>query len=148
MAKTANVYTLPVAKSKVTMVVDATSSGSHEGPYKGSVDFAVPLGTTVRAAADGVVQRVRDDSDKYGDTPDFGYDANYITIKHANSELSEYMHLAKGSARVKVGDAVTNGQPIAKTGLSGWLFAPHVHFMVYKQTSKPEDFQCLEVRFR
>ena len=148
MAKTANTYALPVARSSVTMIVDATSSGSHDGPYKGSVDFAVPLGTTVRAAADGVVQRVRDDSGKYGDTPDFGHDVNYITIKHANDELSEYLHLAKGSAKVSAGDTVRSGRAIAKTGLSGWLHAPHLHFMVYKQTTKPDDFQCLEIRFR
>lgn len=145
MAKTTNTYALPVAKSKVTMIVDATTSGSHEGSYKGSVDFAVPLGTIVRAAADGVVTRVRDDSDKHGDTPDFGHDVNYITIEHASSEMSEYLHLAKGSAQVKVGESVTSGQAIAKTGLSGWLFAPHLHFMIYK---KNENFQCLEVKFR
>ena len=79
------------------MIVDATSSGSHDGPYKGSVDFAVPLGTTVRAAADGVVQRVRDDSGKYGDTPDFGHDVNYITIKHANDELWRYREKRAGN---------------------------------------------------
>ncbi len=138
-------YALPVVKGKVTMVVDATSSGSHEGSYKGSVDFMVPLGTIVRAAANGTVTRVRDNSDKHGDTPDFGNDANYVTIEHANNELSEYLHLAKGSALVKSGDIVKCGQAIARTGLSGWLFAPHLHFMVYR---KDEDFQCLEVTFR
>ncbi len=148
MAKTASIYALPVAESRVTMTVDTTNSGSYEGSYKGSVDFAVPLGTTVRAVADGVVQRVRDDSDRRGGTPDFGSDVNYITIKHTNNELPEYLHFAKDSAQLKVGDTVTSGQAIAKTGLSGWLYAPHLHFMVYKQFAKPEGFQCLEVRFR
>lgn len=145
MIKTANIYTLPVAKSKVTMTVGAPGSGSHDGPYKGSVDFAVPLGTIVRAAADGIVTRVRDDSDKHGTTVDFGQDVNYITVEHVHNELSEYLHLAKDSALVGVGDNVRRGQPIARTGLSGWLFAPHLHFMVYK---KGKAFQCLEVQFR
>jgi len=148
MAKTTNKYSYPVALDLVTHVVEATTSRSHSGPYRGSIDYAVPLGTVVYAAANGVVTRVRDDSDKHGTTIDFGYDANYITIEHANNELSEYMHLAKGSALVRVGDTVTSGEPIAKTGLSGWLFAPHLHFMVYTKVAKPEDFQCLEIAFR
>lgn len=130
------------------MRVDATTSGSHGGLYKGSLDFAVPLGAGVFAAADGVVQRVRDDSDRYGVTPNFGSYVNYITIKHINDEFSEYLHLTKNSANVRIGDTVASGQAIARTGLSGWLFAQHLHFMVYKQTTRSENFQCLEVRFR
>lgn len=145
--KTANVYSYPVDKEKITLLVSETTSGSHQGAYKGSVDMAVPLNTMVKAAGDGVVTRVRDDSDKHGDTIDFGYDANYITIEHDNNELSEYMHLAKDSAVVKVGQKVKSGQSIAKTGLSGWLFAPHLHFMVYKKVKDPKDFQCVTVKF-
>ncbi len=122
-------------------------NASHEGAYKGSVDFAVPLGTKVLAALDGTVTRVRDDSDKYSDQPSSGYDVNYITIEHANHELSEYLHLAKGSALVQVGQAVKTGQPIALTGLSGWMYAPHLHFMVYPKPKNTKDFQCLDVSF-
>lgn len=147
MAKTTNIYAYPVNQDEVTNQVTSTTSGSHTGAYEGSIDFATPLGTEVFAAADGIVQRVRDDSDKYGKTPDFGPDANYITIKHPDNELSEYLHIAKGSATVKVGEHVKSGQGIAKTGLSGWLFEPHLHFMVYKTVTRPEDFQCLQVRF-
>jgi murein DD-endopeptidase MepM/ murein hydrolase activator NlpD len=145
--ESSNTYAYPVDKKKITLLVDETSSGSHDGPYKGSIDMAVPVGTVVKAAADGVVARVHDDSDKHGDTIDFGHDANYITIEHANNELSEYMHLAKDSAKVKVGDKVKAGQPIAKTGLSGWMFAPHLHFMVYKKPTQPDDFKCLKIKF-
>lgn len=144
--ETVNTYFCPVDKKKITLLVDQTTSGSHDGAYKGSVDMAVPLDTMITAAADGVVTRVRDDSDKHGDTIDFGQDANYITIEHDNDELSEYMHLAKGSVLVKVGDGIRAGQPIAKTGLSGWMFAPHLHFMVYKKVTATQDFQCLEVQ--
>ena len=144
--KTANIYSYPLNEELVSRVV--MDNVSHTGPWKGSVDFAVPLGTEVVAALDGKVTRVRDDSDKYSDNPASGNDVNYITIEHANSELSEYLHLAKNSTLVIVGQTVKSGQPIAETGLSGWLFAPHLHFMVYKQTSKPADFHCLDVKFQ
>jgi murein DD-endopeptidase MepM/ murein hydrolase activator NlpD len=121
---------------------------SHSGSYKGSIDFAVPVLTEVYAAADGKVVRVKDDSKRYGQEPRYGQDANYITIEHPHNELSEYLHLEFGSAVVKVGDEVVAGQLIAKTGLSSLLYAPYLHFMVYKKVSSAKDFQCLGVSLR
>ena len=144
MVLSKTVYEFPVSTDAVTDVV--IDNESHKGPYKGSVDFAVPLSTPVLAAADGVVVRVRDDSDKYGQEKRFGPDVNYITLEHAGGELSEYLHLAKNSAVVKKGQKVKFGQQIALTGLSGWLYAPHLHFMVYKKDSK--KFQCKAIKFK
>jgi murein DD-endopeptidase MepM/ murein hydrolase activator NlpD len=143
--RTDNTYLLPVPSRAVTKVV--FDNPSHQGAYQGSVDFAVPIGAPALAAADGVVSRVRDDSDIHGDDPEFGQDVNYISLLHENDEISEYLHLAAGSAKVRVGDKVKAGQEIAKTGLSGWLTAPHLHFMVYKKTRGQQHFQCLEVIF-
>jgi murein DD-endopeptidase MepM/ murein hydrolase activator NlpD len=142
--KTEGTYLPPLDITLVSFIVSETSSGSHEGAYRGSVDFAVPLGTPVLAAANGKVTRGRDDSDRHGEDPRFGRDANYISIQHDNDEVSEYLHLAKESAKVKVGDIVQAGDVIATTGLSGWLFAPHLHFMVYEDGA---DFKCLQVNF-
>ncbi len=145
MTKSVNTYSYPLATELITHVVEDTSSNSHEGPYRGSIDFAVPLGTIVTAAADGIIRRVRDDSDRHGKVKEFGPDVNYVTIEHSNGELSEYLHLDKNSALANVGDVVKTGQAIARTGLSGWLFEPHLHFMVY---NNGERFQCLEIQFR
>ena len=138
-------YSFPISKDSITRIV--TNNSSHQGAYENSVDFACELGTPVLAAAEGVVTRARDDNDQYGEDPKYGQLVNYITIKHAHNELSEYLHLAKDSALVKVGDRVKPGQHIATTGLSGWMTAPHLHFMVYKQVSESEDFQCLKINF-
>jgi murein DD-endopeptidase MepM/ murein hydrolase activator NlpD len=143
MAFSEHIYALPVPADAITGVV--IENDSHQGSYEGSVDFAVPLATPVLAGADGVVVRVRDDSDVYGQDPSYGPSVNYITLEHAGQELSEYLHLAKGSAVVSVGDTVEVGQRIAVTGLSGWLYAPHLHFMVYHWLDK--GFQCRTVRF-
>ena len=145
MNATVNTYTLPVQPELVTQIVK--DNESHKGAYEGSVDFAVPIGTFVFAAADGIVTRVRDDSDKYGKDISFGQDVNYITIKHVRNELSEYLHLAKSSSLVEPGQKVKQGQEIAKTGLSGWMFAPHLHFMVYNKVEGGQEFQCLDVQF-
>ena len=138
--KTSNIYSLPVASENVTLTI--LDNPSHSGDFEGSIDLAVLVGTDVFASADGIVVRVRDDSDKYGNDQKYGQDVNYITIKHQDSELSEYLHLAKGSVIVKVGDKVERGQKIAETGLSGWLTAPHLHWMVYKTSG----FPCLQIQ--
>lgn len=140
--KTTNIYNLPVPEEAITMIVN--DNESHQGAYRGSVDFAVSLDTPVLAAAAGVIMRARDDSNKYGQEPSFGPDVNYITIEHPGGELSEYLHLAKDSVLVKPGEKVQVGQHIARTGLSGWLYAPHLHFMIYP---KDEAFQCREISF-
>jgi murein DD-endopeptidase MepM/ murein hydrolase activator NlpD len=138
--KTSNVYSLPVAFEDVTLTV--LDNASHTGDFEGSIDLAVPAGTTVFASADGTVVRVRDDSNKFGNDQKYGQDVNYITIQHQNDELSEYLHLAIDSALIKVGDRVKRGEKIAETGLSGWLTAPHLHWMVYKTSG----FPCLQIQ--
>jgi murein DD-endopeptidase MepM/ murein hydrolase activator NlpD len=58
---------------------------------------------------------------------------NLITIRHeANSavEYTSYGHLKAGSARVKVGDRVRQGQVIAEVGDTGDAAAVHLHFQV------------------
>ena len=140
LRKTINVYSLPVSPADVTLTI--LESPSHIDDFEGSIDLAVPIGTIVFASADGTVVRVRDDSEKYGNDRKYGQDVNYVTIRHQNDELSEYLHLAKGSANVGVGDKVKRGQKIAETGLSGWLTAPHLHWMVYRSSG----FPCLQIQ--
>jgi murein DD-endopeptidase MepM/ murein hydrolase activator NlpD len=142
---TQNIYIVPLPPDAILLVVK--DELFHEGIYQDSIDYAVPVGTSVLAAADGTVTRVRHDSRAYGKDPKFGQDVNYISILHKNNEISEYLHLNADSSLVKVGDKIKAGQQIATTGLSGWLTHPHLHFMVYKKTDSWGDFKCLEVRF-
>jgi murein DD-endopeptidase MepM/ murein hydrolase activator NlpD len=39
------------------------------------------------------------------------------------------------SSKVKVGQAVSEGQEIAKVGMTGYTFRPHLHFQVFIFTS-------------
>lgn len=55
---------------------------------------------------------------------------NSVTVEHAGGEFSHYAHLLPGSVRVKKGDAVKKGQPIARLGHSGSSTEPHLHFQV------------------
>jgi murein DD-endopeptidase MepM/ murein hydrolase activator NlpD len=76
---------------------------------------------------------------------------NYIVIQHANGEYSHYSHyahLAHGSVRVRRGQPVTQGEPIARVGGTGEAPVVHLHFEVtdsadaehYAFHSIPVDF--------
>ncbi|WP_306316651.1 MULTISPECIES: peptidoglycan DD-metalloendopeptidase family protein [unclassified Streptomyces] len=89
------------------------SSGSHTG-----ADFSVPTGTAVKSIADGTVVSA-------GDGGAYG---NEIVIEHADGHFSEYAHLS--SISVSEGAKVTAGQEIAKSGATGNVTGPHLHFEV------------------
>lgn len=90
-------------------------------------------GVDVLAAAAGKVIAVRDG------VPDISIRApgapsvaghecgNRVAVSLGGGWLTDYCHLAKGSLRVKVGDEVQAGQPLAKVGLSGDTEFPHLH---------------------
>lgn len=55
---------------------------------------------------------------------------NYVVLRHAGGEYSQYAHLKQGSVRVKVGDAVTRGQVLGQVGQTGNTTEPHLHFQL------------------
>ena len=145
MLQTVNTYTLPFLSGAVIKKT-VTDSPGHPGPYKGAVDFAVEPGTDVSAPLDGEIITVVDTHSKYGANSKFSPYANYIQIKHAHGETTDLMHLAKSSALVKVGDHVKTAQPLAKTGLSGYMTAPHLHWFVFHKTDSRHGFEGLDIR--
>lgn len=55
---------------------------------------------------------------------------NYVVLRHAGGEFSQYAHMKQGSVRVKVGDTVTRGQVIGQVGQTGNTTEPHLHFQL------------------
>lgn len=83
----------------------------------------------VYAVADGVVVDARDGFKdiKIGGRPR-AEKHNGVSIRHIGGEHSFYVHLKKGSVKVKVGDKVKAGQIIGHVGNSGGSARPHLHF--------------------
>lgn len=96
---------------------------SHANDF--AYDFQLPIGTEVLATRAGVVLVVED---TLPDDP-FSRQFNSIVIEHEGA-ASTYSHIARGSARVDVGEMVDQGQIIARTGLSATEAVPHLHFDV------------------
>jgi len=94
------------------------SGGSRWAHTHTGQDFAVPIGTPVRAAGAGRVVRV-----SCGGA--FGIE---IVIEHDNGYYTQYAHLA--AVGVDQGQRVEPGQVIAMSGTTGNSTGPHLHFEV------------------
>ncbi|MER6349489.1 peptidoglycan DD-metalloendopeptidase family protein [Streptomyces sp. NPDC001595] len=81
-------------------------------------DFAVPIGTPVRAVGEGRVVKV-----SCGGA--FGVE---IVLEHPGGYYTQYAHLA--SVAVDQGERVTTGQWIGQAGTTGNSTGPHLHFEV------------------
>jgi murein DD-endopeptidase MepM/ murein hydrolase activator NlpD len=65
---------------------------------------------------------------------------NRVAIQLGGGWLIDYCHLAQGSLKVKVGDAVVVGQPLAHVGLSGDTEFPHLHFSIRHSNQVVDPF--------
>ncbi len=84
------------------------------------------------AVADGEVIAVQDGVDGFDDKV---YTAgNYVRIKHESGVYSRYLHLVKGSVKVKVGQKVKAGTVLGTEGNTGYSYGTHLHFDVFDGT--------------
>ena len=143
-----NKYKLPVPKDLLQRI-DRTSSPVHMGKLRNTIDLIVDKDTPVLAAADGMVTFVKDISDIGGPNPAYWEYTNFIVIMHSNGEYSRYDHLSYNSSTVKVGQHVRAGEEIAKVGMTGYTYLPHLHFQVFVITgiNMWTDFDTVKVRF-
>ncbi len=100
------------------------SSGHHTG-----VDFPVSTGTAVYSIGDGQVV-------------DTGYNrayGNFVEVYHGNNIYSFYAHAS--SVIVSVGQYVSKGQQIMRSGATGNVTGPHLHFEI--RTPGPRYANCV-----
>ena len=98
-----------------------------------AVDFAMPVGTDIVAARDGVVFDVASTNFKGGPDEDRYADlANLVRILHDDGTYAVYAHLNWNTIRVRPGDRVVAGEYIADSGNTGFTSGPHLHFAVQR----------------
>jgi murein DD-endopeptidase MepM/ murein hydrolase activator NlpD len=99
-----------------------TNGGQNDG-----INLAVPEGTPIKAADDGVVAYAGNELKGYG---------NLVLIRHANGFVSAYANAKE--LLVKRGDSIKRGQVIANAGQTGNVTSPQLHFEIRKG-STPVD---------
>ena len=103
-------------------IIQGFKAGGNDG-----INISVPAGTSVRAAEAGTVVYSGDGLKGYG---------NLVLIKHPNGFVTAYGN--NGELDVKRGDKVARGQVIAKSGDTGNVNSPQLHFELRKG-STPVD---------
>ena len=91
----------------------------EKGSFHSGEDIAVPIGTPVRAPADGVVILAA-----AGDP--FTLEGHLLMVGHGMGLDSAFLHLSH--IDVKLGDVVRQGQVIGESGMTGRATGPHLHW--------------------
>ncbi|QKC83535.1 peptidoglycan DD-metalloendopeptidase family protein [Mesorhizobium sp. NZP2077] len=145
-------YTPPKKDAKViqqaedddAVAPDATGIGKMRWPVRGrvisgfgsgkdGVDIAVPTGTPIKAAENGVVIYAGDGLKEFGNT---------VLVRHENGLVTVYGHAS--SIEVQRGQKVKRGQEIALSGMSGTTDSPKLHFEVRKNSAPVDPSGYLE----
>jgi murein DD-endopeptidase MepM/ murein hydrolase activator NlpD len=151
-SETLAAYTPPKKDAKViqqaedddAVAPDATGIGKMRWPVRGrvissfgsgkdGVDIAVPEGTPVKAAENGVVIYAGDGLKEFGNT---------VLVRHENGLVTVYGHAR--SIEVQRGQKVKRGQEIAQSGMSGTTDSPKLHFEVRKNSAPVDPSTYLE----
>jgi murein DD-endopeptidase MepM/ murein hydrolase activator NlpD len=136
------------AEQDTAAAPDATGIGRMRWPVRGRVisgygagggkngdgiDIAVPEGTPVKAAENGVVIYAGDGLKEFGNT---------VLVRHENGLVTVYGHASE--LKVARGEKVKRGQEIATSGMSGTTDRPKLHFEVRKNSAPVDPSTFLE----
>jgi murein DD-endopeptidase MepM/ murein hydrolase activator NlpD len=125
--------TADIAPTASAQSAQASEAGQLRWPARGriiqgfkqagndGINIALPEGTSVRAAEDGKVAYAGSALKGYG---------NLVLIRHPNGIVTAYAN--NGELDVKGGETVKRGQVIAKSGQTGDVSTPQLHFEVRK----------------
>lgn len=128
---TSFVYHLPYLNHTSHFLVQGYFSHfTHKN--RAALDFKMKRGTTICAAREGVVIRVKEDGNKGGLKDKYRPFGNMIVIEHNDGSRAGYWHLQYNGAFVHVGDTVKQGQAIGLSGKTGYTLFPHLHFIVWR----------------
>ena len=123
---------LPTFRWPVRGKVIASYGAKTNGKANDGINLAVPEGTPVKAAEDGVVAYAGNELKGYG---------NLVLVRHSNGYVTAYAHASE--LLVKRGDSIKRGQVIAKSGQSGEVASPQLHFEIRKGSTPVDPLQFL-----
>lgn len=102
------------------------------GTQNDGIDLEMANGTPVKAADDGVITYAGDELQSYG---------KLVLVRHPSGYVTAYAHA--NEILVKKGDTVKRGQVIARSGATGAVKEPELHFEIRKGTAPVDPSQFL-----
>jgi murein DD-endopeptidase MepM/ murein hydrolase activator NlpD len=123
---------MPAFRWPVRGRVIAGFGSKPNGTQNDGINLAVPEGTPIKAADDGVVAYAGNELKGYG---------NLVLIRHSNGFVSAYAHASE--LMVKRGDSIKRGQVIAHAGQTGNVTSPQLHFEIRKGSTPVDPTQYL-----
>lgn len=124
---TSSKFRWPVKGRVISNYGAKPSGGRNDG-----INIAVPEGTSVKAAENGVVAYAGNELKGYG---------NLVLIRHSNNWVTAYAH--NKELFVRRGDTIKRGQIIAKAGKTGSVKTPQLHFEIRKGAQAVDPTQYL-----
>ena len=139
----ASIPRLPAVEQRFSAPLAQVRINSHFGDNGGirqrahrGTDFAARVGTLVMAPADGVVLAATPhypEGDQYG---------TVVVIDHGNGWQSLFAHL--DSTSLQPGQRVRGGDPIARSGRSGRVTGPHLHWELLLNGERVDPLKHLQ----
>jgi len=123
---------LPTFRWPVRGRIIAAFGPKPNGLQNDGINLAVPEGTPVKAAEDGVVAYAGNELKGYG---------NLVLVRHANGFVTAYANAS--DILVKRGESVKRGQVIAHSGQTGNVTSPQLHFEIRKGATPVDPAQYL-----
>ncbi|MCB0794088.1 MAG: M23 family metallopeptidase, partial [Flavobacteriales bacterium] len=115
----------PVSNEDLTRVASGFGMRMHPihkiNKFHAGMDFTAPVGTTVNATGDGVVEFAGYATNGYG---------NHVIIDHGYGYHTLYGHL--NDVDVRKGARIKRGDRIGTVGNTGLSAGPHLHYEVHK----------------
>jgi murein DD-endopeptidase MepM/ murein hydrolase activator NlpD len=123
---------LPSFRWPVRGRIIAAFGPKPNGLQNDGINLAVPEGTPIKAAEDGVVAYAGNELKGYG---------NLVLVRHANGFVTAYANASE--ILVRRGETVKRGQVIAKSGETGNVTSPQLHFEIRKGATPVDPAQYL-----
>lgn len=145
------VYRVPMGSSQflITQAYPPRMGDSHDNGYsRHAIDVDMPIGTPILAARGGEVVQAVQHWDEGRFDKAYLYKSNLVRVLHDDGTLAEYLHLLKNSVTVRVGTRVNAGDPIGRSGNSGYSARPHLHFGVARAQANDIAHASVAIRFR
>jgi len=135
-----------LAQSFVVSQAPPLAITHRDAGSRNAIDIAMPVGTAVHAAREGLVINVAHRFFRGGLDTAISDEANFVQVLQDDGTTAIYAHLQMDTIRVRPGQRVARGEYIANSGNTGFSSGPHLHFVVarnagFRSESVPVVFE-------